>query len=1811
MSCVHYKFSSKLDYNTVTFDGLHITLSELKKQIMARERLKATDCDLQITNAQTREEYTDDEAHIPKHSSVIVRRTPIGGVKPAGRTFIVDRSETAGVGSSIPTDSSPSLTVAQLAKTPNLVDANASEEDKIRAMMTQSNHEYDPSNYSKKAVGPPPPYYTCYRCHKSGHYIRHCPLLMMQDKSVEGPKPVRISKGIPQSFMVKADPSAKGAMLTSTGEYAIPAIDAEAYAQGKKERPPFVPNDQSSSEDDSDPIPDELLCPICNDLMTDAVVIPCCGNSYCDDCIRTALLDSEEHICYSCKQSDVSPDNLIANKFLRQAVNNFKNETGYTKHGRKQLQHAAPPPPRPQLVRPLQSRQQDPLLVNAANPPSVTAPSVPPKVEVPLAELSAAAPLVSAPPPVASTASTPPISTTTSAPPPVSTTTSAPPPVSTTTTSPPPVSATTTAPPPVSATTAPPLVSTTTTAPPDVSTSSTAPSTPEASTAPATPSPPHAAAAEHKEASPVPAADCHSPVVSNRRGEPPPPGDTDPEPTVNRPSSGTPERKSQSYSLPVIGHLPPARQNHPSGHPTRSNQSHRGGNRHWYRTRGEHPSSHMQTAPPPAPIPQVYPAALYPPVPQPYVPQYSSGPGLIPPPTISFQPQPVYAPGPPGLNPPWVPPGAQPPLMPLPPSLSQPPLSKEDFYRQRHHRQDKVTSKLDEFTKDFHLELIKYRNASKRQRRSYSRSRSFSRSPFSRSPFSRSPYSRSRSRSRTRSRSYSLSPSRSRSRSHGRSYPRSPYSRRNGRSYGRSRSRSRSRSYIYRRSGSPRSPLPYRGGGWDPAEAPRPYRSRSRSRSPGGYRNRSPGGRKPPPRELMAYELKGHSPASHDRWERERYRQWEKEYTDWYNKYYKEFDNQHPPLHHRGHGSRDREREKVSASTRDYSPQGRGRRGKEERGGPPHNPPSSSSSIAKSSTKVIKPKKIKKKKSGEEPEQSQQNLDRGDATPVRDEPMDDISSNTKMPPMSSRPPPSSGAATPKATSSKAATTPAKPAAKSTSKTQADETKKDKGLKVKAKVKPQIAKTKSEKIKKKPGEGMTTTKKDSSATSSAVKLVKTIKNKPDDASNSAAPKKDKPRSSAVRPAMKTPPTSSQNQPLPHHSLHESPRSSHDSQSRREPSKTAGIPSLLRTLVHPRPPSPGDSRRRMGEDCRPLLGPPEKLRRVEGGGSISHSHLHTNPFHRLPPPSDRPSPLPLPGTRDLGRIDSDRGPLLDAQKPMRRIKLNRDLGRRGSSETAPSDKTSEKSSSGSDRSAAAHGSEGDRHKSTSEAGGRKEPSTSVDKVVTRERPSSAGDRHRGSDREQVKERDRPSGSDRDRDSGFNRERERPSGSGNQKTSDDRDEEADKVVKAERKNPSSGSSAGRSVSVDKMTIGEKSASSREVVDQEKPSVSSKERADGSERAAQSDRSRSKDRMERSAPSGEKPAATQKEGIKDGQEMAVKSKPRISRKAVSSQVIISSRSVQEKKPDSNKDQRKSASSKPAEQPPTSPLKSRNRSPSFSPPPSPAQDEPLIQPPPRSKWEREDDEEEEGQENPTLTTKDPSPPAQKIRASEGHHDASKPVRNEGYEAVKEEKKGSIKEEKKIKTQKEDSKGGRTAQKDSDKPRKTKSVREESRVTREEKRPSAKEEERRGGAKEERAPEGKAVREREESRNPEPRRQRLCSDLTRETDEAAFVPDYSEGEGSEPERGRSGSLTRTLSQPSHSRSPSNRSGSANTTDKKKKKHKKQKKRKKQKKHSSQDKEKDPKQHKSKHKKKKHKKSKDREVEEEEDEKEKQEEEAPC
>jgi E3 ubiquitin-protein ligase RBBP6 len=57
MSCIHYKFRSRKDFDTLTFDGVTISIADLKKEIIQQKKLgKLMDgFDLQILNAQTSE----------------------------------------------------------------------------------------------------------------------------------------------------------------------------------------------------------------------------------------------------------------------------------------------------------------------------------------------------------------------------------------------------------------------------------------------------------------------------------------------------------------------------------------------------------------------------------------------------------------------------------------------------------------------------------------------------------------------------------------------------------------------------------------------------------------------------------------------------------------------------------------------------------------------------------------------------------------------------------------------------------------------------------------------------------------------------------------------------------------------------------------------------------------------------------------------------------------------------------------------------------------------------------------------------------------------------------------------------------------------------------------------------------------------------------------------------------------------------------------------------------------------------------------------------------------------------------------------------------------------------------------------------------------------------------------------------------------------------------------------------------------------------------------------------------------------------
>jgi hypothetical protein len=55
MAVVHYKFKNSVEYDSLTFDGLSISLKDLKLGIMKKKKMRAEDNDLQVVNAQTGE----------------------------------------------------------------------------------------------------------------------------------------------------------------------------------------------------------------------------------------------------------------------------------------------------------------------------------------------------------------------------------------------------------------------------------------------------------------------------------------------------------------------------------------------------------------------------------------------------------------------------------------------------------------------------------------------------------------------------------------------------------------------------------------------------------------------------------------------------------------------------------------------------------------------------------------------------------------------------------------------------------------------------------------------------------------------------------------------------------------------------------------------------------------------------------------------------------------------------------------------------------------------------------------------------------------------------------------------------------------------------------------------------------------------------------------------------------------------------------------------------------------------------------------------------------------------------------------------------------------------------------------------------------------------------------------------------------------------------------------------------------------------------------------------------------------------------
>ncbi|QDZ23091.1 hypothetical protein HOP50_09g56310 [Chloropicon primus] len=320
---LRYKFKSEISYTNLLFDGMFISVGDLKRQIAEKRGMIASE--LAVQKAESREVFGDDGTLLPRNAQVLITRVPLG---PQTKRHIVENKaekEAERVAQNSRLTAQPGTSGAVGAQDSSFLQPNnlAPGQDEAAALSNFVDASY--SNWSSEVnAGPggrfgpgkrkfhseqPPPNYVCHRCGVGGHWIYNCPTNGNPEYDV---KKVKAPLGIPLEKLVS---TGEGAIVMPDGTVGDVMVDdralkKEATANFVRAKPPKME------------VPDEMKCPICGNLINDAVSIMCCQSSFCDDCIRSKLI--ETGTCPKCGKEEMLCDDLVPNPTLRNAIQEHK-----------------------------------------------------------------------------------------------------------------------------------------------------------------------------------------------------------------------------------------------------------------------------------------------------------------------------------------------------------------------------------------------------------------------------------------------------------------------------------------------------------------------------------------------------------------------------------------------------------------------------------------------------------------------------------------------------------------------------------------------------------------------------------------------------------------------------------------------------------------------------------------------------------------------------------------------------------------------------------------------------------------------------------------------------------------------------------------------------------------------------------------------------------------------------------------------------------------------------------------------------------------------------------------------------------------------------------------------------------------------------------------------------------------------------------------------------------------------------------------------------------------------------------------------
>lgn len=356
-SSVFFRFKSQKEPSRVAFDGTGISVFELKREIIAMNRLgDGTDFELVISSEDTNEEYDDDTSIIPRSTTVIAKRLPAVKAGRGGAARYVSGKMPQNAKNFHRTEASatkPPSSSAPIGAT--AMNGAQNEEEKIAAMFklgadqwAQQQQEMANAtpvhragpNKGKPANlpdHPPPPGYICYRCGEKGHWIMVCPT--NDDPAYDSRPRVKRTTGIPRSFLKTVQKPTSlvndgtmddtkqpaGIMVNAEGEWVIAEPDKAAWAQFQAKAKVAAVAQEAAARGCKELQDRGLECSIDKRLFVEPTKTPCCQSTFCRDCITNTLLENDLR-CPECSTENVPIDDLVPDQQMTTKIRSYEEE---------------------------------------------------------------------------------------------------------------------------------------------------------------------------------------------------------------------------------------------------------------------------------------------------------------------------------------------------------------------------------------------------------------------------------------------------------------------------------------------------------------------------------------------------------------------------------------------------------------------------------------------------------------------------------------------------------------------------------------------------------------------------------------------------------------------------------------------------------------------------------------------------------------------------------------------------------------------------------------------------------------------------------------------------------------------------------------------------------------------------------------------------------------------------------------------------------------------------------------------------------------------------------------------------------------------------------------------------------------------------------------------------------------------------------------------------------------------------------------------------------------------------------------------